>query len=1238
MSSGTAKKVDQATTLTQKDSEIRYRRLFEAAQDGILMLDAETGMIDDVNPYLIKLLGYSHKEFVKKKLWEMGAFKDNKASHEAFKALQDDEYIRYENLPLKTKGGQLVQVEFISNVYLVGEKKVIQCNIRDVTEHKRIVAALQENEEIYHSLINQSPDGFFVIEFSGKIVAANQAMCRELGFTQAELLSMNVWEIIPEIYLDQYKSRLTKILKGKSLKDTAEYEVLGKDGKTHYVEVLSAPHYSGKEIIGFQGIARDITTRKQAEDDLRASEQRFHMASWATNDVIWERNFPTNTIAWNENLQKLFHFRDDEIEPTVAWWQDHIHPSKRIQVTNSLQAALDQGEDFWSKEYRFRLADGSYADVFDRGYILYDDQGKPLQMVGAIADITEYKRREQALQKSEERFRAWIENSSDLVTVIGVDGIIHYASPSYQRLLGYKPEELIGTNGFDLVHPADRLGAIKIFFENMQKNDGAGSAKFRIRHHDGSWRLFEGLGKSYLDENGETAGLINSRDITERQQTEDSLQESLLMIEKIINAIPTRVFWKDKDLVYLGCNTIFAQDKGFTDPTEVIGKDDYQIAVHDRAELLRADDRQVIESGRARLFAEESQTSPDGQTRTLLTSKVPLHDPKGDTIGVLGTYMDITERKQAEEALQLNEAKFRSYIEHAPLGVFIADRSGRYLEVNMAATEMLGYTEAELLHLSIPDVLAPQSLEAGLQSFQKLIQDGFFASAEFLFRHKDGTQFWVTVIAVKLSEDRFMSYCEDITERKQAELELADLAKFSSENPSPVLRLNRDGIVLYANAPSGAILDKWGCVVGGTAPQYWRDLITDALASKEIQIVDTDCEGKVFSLYVTPVADSGYVNIYGRDITERERSQEMIHRQLTHLRATSAIDQVIAANFDLKLSLSEILKHAATELGVDAVDILTLNPNSQTLKYAIDRGFRTKKIQEANVRLGESYAGRAALERKLIQISDIKNDPDNVLLKTFLKDEDFSCYFGVPLIAKGKVNGVMEVFHRTKLEPDAEWFEFLLALAGQAAIAIENSTLFNSLQRSNMELNLAYDATIEGWSHALDLRDKETEGHTQRVTEMTMKLAGSFGLSETELVHVRWGALLHDIGKMGVPDGILLKPGALTDEEWVLMKMHPIFAYQLLAPIRYLRDALDIPYCHHENWDGSGYPHGLKGEQIPLVARIFAVVDVWDALSSDRPYRAAWTDEEALAHIHASSGTHFDPQVVDKFMQLIRQQ
>ena len=191
------------------------------------------------------------------------------------------------------------------------------------------------------------------------------------------------------------------------------------------------------------------------------------------------------------------------------------------------------------------------------------------------------------------------------------------------------------------------------------------------------------------------------------------------------------------------------------------------------------------------------------------------------------------------------------------------------------------------------------------------------------------------------------------------------------------------------------------------------------------------------------------------------------------------------------------------------------------------------------------------------------------------------------------------------------------------------------MERSNLELIQAYETTLEGWALALELRDQETEGHTRRVTKLTIELAKALDLDDKNLAHIRHGALLHDIGKMGIPDSILLKPGPLTDEEWAIMREHPIKAFKLLIKIPFLRPSLDIPQYHHERWDGTGYPSGLKKEEIPLAARIFSIVDVWDALLSDRPYRQAFSIEETMAYIHEESGKHFDPNIVDVFSSLM---
>ncbi len=249
--------------------------------------------------------------------------------------------------------------------------------------------------------------------------------------------------------------------------------------------------------------------------------------------------------------------------------------------------------------------------------------------------------------------------------------------------------------------------------------------------------------------------------------------------------------------------------------------------------------------------------------------------------------------------------------------------------------------------------------------------------------------------------------------------------------------------------------------------------------------------------------------------------------------------------------------------------------------------------------------------------------------------EGFVSGYAASMVVDGQITGVLEIGHRASLELDAEGVAFLETLAGQGAIALATFRLLTDLERSNEALVRAYDETLAGWGYALELRDGETRGHTQRVTELTVRLAEAFGITDEALTQIRRGAMLHDIGKLGVPDSILLKRGRLTDEEWAVMRKHPIYAYQWLRPIAYLSPALSIPYCHHERWDGHGYPRGLKGDEIPFEARLFAVVDVWDALCSERPYHLPWSLEQVRAYLIEHAGSHFDPEVVAMFLQVV---
>lgn len=242
----------------------------------------------------------------------------------------------------------------------------------------------------------------------------------------------------------------------------------------------------------------------------------------------------------------------------------------------------------------------------------------------------------------------------------------------------------------------------------------------------------------------------------------------------------------------------------------------------------------------------------------------------------------------------------------------------------------------------------------------------------------------------------------------------------------------------------------------------------------------------------------------------------------------------------------------------------------------------------------------------------------------------------VPLLAGSELIGAIQM-HSFKAGRYHENEAALLSLIGNAAAGtIQTSLLSRDLERTNQDLNQTYDASIDGWTRALELRDFSTERHTQRVVSMTMELGKRMGLDDAEILRMKHGAQLHDIGKMGIPDTILLKPGPLDEAEWRVMRKHPIYAYELLRPIPKFNEIVDIPYCHHEKWDGTGYPRRLRGQEIPLTARLFSIVDVWDALSSNRPYRPAWPQHQVLDYIHYQSDKHFEPEITRVFLEIAR--
>ncbi|MBN2386419.1 MAG: HD domain-containing protein [Anaerolineales bacterium] len=378
-----------------------------------------------------------------------------------------------------------------------------------------------------------------------------------------------------------------------------------------------------------------------------------------------------------------------------------------------------------------------------------------------------------------------------------------------------------------------------------------------------------------------------------------------------------------------------------------------------------------------------------------------------------------------------------------------------------------------------------------------------------------------------------------------------------------------------------------------------------------------------------------HVIVLVRDITEHVHMSERSRLQLRQLTALHAIDAAISSSFDLTVTLSVILREVINQLAVDAADVLLFNSRMRMLEFAAGKGFRMPEAHRPAVRVGEGYAGIAVLERRTVSLSTL---PSNWMEGALLPDfnlEGFMSYYAVPLIAKGQVKGVLEIYHRSPLTPQEDWLEFLGMLASQAALAIDSASMFLDLQNANAELGMAYDAMIESWSKALEVSGREDRIHIRNVIKLTEQLSRQMGIQEDELVHIRRGALLHDVGKIGISDQILNRPGPLDEKEWEIVRRHPQMAGQILSTVAYLAPALKIPLYHHERWDGSGYPNGLLQDQIPLPARIFSVVDVYDSLTSERPFRSAWPVTRALEHVRQEAGRHFDPTVVKAFLQMM---
>ncbi|MGD8554865.1 MAG: PAS domain S-box protein, partial [Anaerolineales bacterium] len=531
----------------------------------------------------------------------------------------------------------------------------------------------------------------------------------------------------------------------------------------------------------------------------------------------------------------------------------------------------------------------------------------------------------------------------------------------------------------------------------------------------------------------------------------------------------------------------------------------------------------------------------DGERIWIRNSAKVVKDEHGEVLYFDGMLEDMTSRKLAEQAIRLGEERLRSVLQSTRDAIISVDEQGTVIFWNLGAEIAFGHSAHEIVGTPLERVIADSSLKRYRELIESTISsdNGDFQELplEIVGLKKGGASFPAELMLSKWEAEGHIfltGILRDITSRKQAEGEIRKLSRAIEQSANMVIITNSEGKIEYVNPKftsitgysPGDVVGKGPSILksGETAEEEYQHLQETVSSGEEWRGVfrNRKKNGELFwaSASISPVTDEQgritHILAVEEDITERKKAEAQIQQQLDRLGALRAIDMAISASLDPQITFNILLQHVIKQLGVDAANILMFNKQTQLLEYACGVGFRTDALRHTRLRIGKGHAGKAALERRMVAIPDLASDLGEFIRAPQLIEEEFVSYFAVPLCAKGQVKGVLETFHRSPLNPDEEWIHFLEALAAQGAIALENASLLEDLQRSNEELVVALDTMLEGWGKSLEFRDVEKAGHTERVAMNTVRLAREIGIRDVELVHIRRGAILHDIGEIGV--------------------------------------------------------------------------------------------------------------------------
>ena len=1009
--------------------------------------------------------------------------------------------------------------------------------------------------------------------------------------------------------------------------------------KTQLIEELAMLR---QQLAKLESVPLPEIERKRTENSLKESEERFSTTfstSPLAKSVITQA---TNEIIMvNDACCRLFGYSREELiglsTAKLNLWQD---PATRLVAVKELQTT----GHLLPREVTIQVKSGEVRTaIFAMEPISW--QGIPC-FITSVHDITELKQAQDALHRNVANQASLIDSTEDQMWSVDAQYCLIVGNASFKRyteiVLGRALER--GESLLQKAIPAELQDEWREYFDRALRGERFAverSTRLAEQEHNREYRF------NPIQTDGQIIGVaVSGRDITERKRAEEALRESEERLRLFIEYAPVSLAMFDHQMCYLAASMRWMTDYGLGEQP-ILGKSHYYIfpeisddwkEVHRRGfagEVVRSDNDKFVRR--------------DGTIQWLKWEVHPWHLADGTVGGIIIFTEDITERKRAEEAILERERQMTALVTSLDDIVFEFDERSTYLNVWAGDENKLAQPIAQILGRRIEDVLGKEAGRPFTNAIKRVIADGRTEIIEYPLQVLDGQRWFMARISQIVGKDASHKSASmlirDITERKQTDEKLHESQKlfqmlFSLGSVAYSLTSTSEQRIVDVNPACESLFGYTRAEIVGKRI-FDIDFLEDPdelrLATK-IFIKDGRLDDFEFA-FKTKSGGSGWAICYANrieqagekyvlsqfvNITERkqrERERETLLALATALRTATTRDEIIPITIDQIIRLMT--------LDGAAFALLDESNGESVIELARD-GLAIWNHLRIPARQG--ITGMVIASGETYVTNDLKSDPNYYRTGMDHKDNMISIACA-PLIADQKTIGALWIKSTSHMN-DAD-VRLLEGIASMAATAIHRATLFEQTVQYASQLTDAYEKNIEGWSRALDLRDKETEGHTLRVTSLTVEMARAFGIPEPEIVHIRRGALLHDIGKMGVPDHILLKPGKLTDEEWVQMRLHPVFAHELLLPIEFLHDALDIPYCHHEKWDGTGYPRGLKGEEIPFHARIFAVVDVWDALTNDRPYRQGWSKEKALAYIQEQSGTHFDPKVVDVFVRVL---